>query len=263
MKKLLTLLTLILAILTLTSACGNSREAKVALLKHQIAEENKQYPKAINEYMLIESVTYDDDNQCVAISFLVNPDVVDIKQLKTNREIYKVSMLNSMLANKESEQLYKTISEAGAGIRMVLKANDTSDEVALTIDNDELTELVNNPHDAQETGSQLLTLQVEMEKQRCPYPVDEGMILTDVRIEGDEMIYEAELDEDIYDVEWMKQNTSMLKANMNDIFNDPIIAQQAQLLSSQNKALTYLYRGNHSGTEYRITFSVEELRKVN
>ena len=95
----------------------------------------------------------------------------------------------------------------------------------------------------------------------CPYIVEEGLTMISVEDDGENVIYTAEVDEELYDIGLFILNKESCKQSIKEMFNDQSAQQEMKVFTSVNRGIVYRYVGNKSKKSIDITFTPIELKK--
>lgn len=256
MKKLQTIL-FTLVILVGLSSCENLHVAK---LKHEIEAANKQCPVNMGMMGDMLSMKYDDNAKEVQLYMSLNEDMISIDALQNSENLASQSMKLSFSCGEYKEML-KLMINAGSGLAMTFKSASSGKSFKVNMPLDELKDMVDNPMKESEINRLLLENQLAMENSRCPYSVDEGMEMEKAFDDGDNIIYVCRIDEDMYDISAIRYAQAEIKDRIKDMFTDPVMKKQIELMQSLGKGFTYRYYGDASGEIVEITFTKEELRQ--
>lgn len=116
-----------------------------------------------------------------------------------------------------------------------------------------------NPHEAL---FNLLSLSIESQRVNLPMKVDEGMVMTDYRLEGDNIVITMEIDQDLYSISTMRSNSELIKSSMiEEGLKDPESKTLFDMCKVSHTGLTYRIVGNRSHDEFEITIPSEEIRE--
>ena len=117
-----------------------------------------------------------------------------------------------------------------------------------------------NPHEALYN---LLSLSIEAERMNLPMIIDDGMLMTDYKIEGDNIAIVITIDEDIYSIEEMNANSSLIKASMiEEGINDPDSKALLDLCKVSHTGLIYRMYGNQSNNKFEVEITSDEIRSL-
>ncbi len=117
-----------------------------------------------------------------------------------------------------------------------------------------------NPHEALYS---ILSLFIEMENSVFPMQIDEGMTLTDFKLDVNNIVINCELDEDLYSISAMCSNKALLKSSLIEGYlNDPELKSCFDLCKVSHTGLTFCYVGNISHDKCVIAIPSEEICKI-
>ena len=115
-----------------------------------------------------------------------------------------------------------------------------------------------NPHEALYN---LLSLSIEAERSNLPMVIDNGMLMTDYRLEGDNIAIIIQVDEDLYFIEKMHENRSVIKESMiNESIDDPDSKALLDLCKVSHTGLIYRMYGNQSNSKFEVEITSDEIR---
>lgn len=108
---------------------------------------------------------------------------------------------------------------------------------------------------------------LEDAKKDLPTQIDEGMIIDDITLGDNGIVYHVTVSEEVYDMDALKEVAPEMKkviiGNMvESIHDDQDIKDFIEAAAELNKPINYKYEGDTSGTIVRIKISVNELKTV-
>jgi hypothetical protein len=113
----------------------------------------------------------------------------------------------------------------------------------------------------QEAMCNMLTLSLEAERMSLPMKIEEGLYLTDYRLEGEDIVITAMMDESIYSIETLQENKEMVKNSIwEDVNNDADMKALFDMCKVSHTGLVYRYVGDQSRKQCNIRFSSREIR---
>ncbi len=124
---------------------------------------------------------------------------------------------------------------------------------------------VDNTVSKQKAAEQLLKHAIDNANTIFPQDTGMGIVVTRMYLSGDYVMYVAECDEDLINMDLLEQSkASMLSELRNMVGNksDPEIAQMVQLCANAGKGIGYSYVGDTSGQKVTVRISNAELRKL-
>ncbi|MDE5807897.1 MAG: hypothetical protein K2H76_07240 [Muribaculaceae bacterium] len=256
MKKCLNLLMLLVMTLSLAS-CGGSDK----VLKAQIESGKKHCPMSLGMAGKLTSMAYDESNREVKFVITLNKQLTDIKDLQADPESARQAM-RLALQKGNMKHLLELMVDADASLNITYKNRGSKDEFTLNFSAPELKEILDNPMSEEETNKLLLQNQINSEKRRLPYRIENGLNVVGIEDNGKSLVYKCEVDEDLYDIDEMGKGKDEMKENMRKMMKDRSMRQQAEVLSSLNKGFEYDYIGKTSGKNVVVAFSSQELAEI-
>jgi hypothetical protein len=255
MKNLSKVVTFFIAVLLLSS-CGDSN---VARLKKEVDQLNLNCPISLGVVGNLTGASYDDDNSGnVHYSFALSDDL----QESLDDNIVKGSILLSLSGEDEnSREFLKLMVDAGAGLDITYRSQQEPRAKDINITAEEIKNRYENPISTAEMYERLYALQLKQQNAACPFEVDNGIMMKTVYDDGSNLVYVGELDEDIYDVEYARDNIGGVRQGIASTFNDISVKGLIKMLVSMNKWLIYRYIGDESGVAFDVVFTNADLEK--
>ena len=248
----------IACLLTLLSGCQKSA---VTLLKMDIAQSNKECPIPFGALGEIREFAFDDDTHSVIMYFTIDEDYLSINDMK-NSDAFIADVFKTSLATSDAQEMIDMMVEADASLTLVFNNVINPDyKFSFTIPVDELRDLQNNSLSESEIEKKIISNQIRLENDKCPYDIDEGMTMTGVKEEDGYVVYTVIMDENLYDVASVKDLNNELKAAISAEFTDIDIKEFLESLTSVNMGIKYRYKGSRSSAVNDVTFSAQELRR--
>ena len=165
--------------------------------------------------------------------------------------------------NNQGDLLMDLLIRFNYGLRVVVTESATGRfECSATVD--EIKSLREryqlNPHEALYN---LLSLSIESERESLPMELDEGMVMTDYQLDDDNIVIVIVVDEDIYSVDEMYNNSEIIKASMIDEgLNNAESKALLDMCKVSHTGLVYRIIGNHTHKEFDVGISSDEIREI-
>ena len=116
-----------------------------------------------------------------------------------------------------------------------------------------------NPHEALYN---LLLISIEAERASLPIKLDEGMFMTDYKLEDEDIAITILMDENIYSIEEMYDNKELIKASMiEEGLSDPESKALFDMCKVSHTGLVYRICGNLSSKHFDIRITSNEIRR--
>ena len=117
-----------------------------------------------------------------------------------------------------------------------------------------------DPHEALYS---LLAMSMEAERVNLPMQIEEGIVMTDYNLDGENIVITAEMDENLYSIDELNANISAIKSSMiKDGVNDADSKALFDLCKVSHTGLVYRYVGNHSRRQCNVVITSDEIRRL-
>lgn len=103
---------------------------------------------------------------------------------------------------------------------------------------------------------------VEQAGKELPMKAEEGIIITDISLEGDYVVYGAKVDENLYSIDLLEENKAELKKSMMGELDssDEDVKEMLKLCKEANKGISYIFTGDQTGETCEVRINPSELR---
>lgn len=217
--------------------CDGGYEAR---LKLEVEKADRACPSSMGMLGDVLKVKYDDNAKEVQLYFSLNDDLGGVSALKDNEAVARQS-LKLALAKGEATELLDLMVKAGAGLAVNYESQSSDQSFQFKIGSEELKEINEMEMSNEEINKILLDNQIMMENIRCPYEVGPGMEMVRVFDDGDNVNYFCRLDDEIYDIEMLRESAEGVKQSMEGLFGDPAVQKQIEMICTLNKGFMYQY----------------------
>lgn len=256
MKKLIFLAVTSL-LLVCMAACGNGQDD--SKLRKSIEEAQSELPVDLGLVGDMTDLKYDRDDRNVRMFMTVNENIVNVAVMKENSDSFR-NMFKLMWTGEDTRELIEMIADAGASMSVRYKGGTSGESVELKLSNSELKEILDTKLTEKEKNRMLLEGTVANGNAACPMNIGNGMIMESVTLEGNNVVYAIEVDEEISDMELLRINEDMIREEMVKQFGNPVVANELNIMASAGCAVVYRYIGDTSGDTFEIRFSNRELK---
>lgn len=239
----------------LSSSNGNKVCPELIEAANQI---NSKVPFILVDGMEIVNVAYEDSTYTT--SYQIDNESIPFEKIGAFQKEHKQSAL-AIVQNskgKESENYHKFVEYHVTKIDKYIN-KQTGESVSIIISPEEIEEALKEPL------SDLAKLEqtINMQRKMLPSEIDEGFVLKEIEITGEKVIMSVSVDEDIYDMDKVKELKDDLKTNIvRQFLTDPAQRRFCQQLAAANCGLIYRYYGNQSFLETNIDFSSGDIKKM-
>ncbi len=248
---------IIIVCLAAALICSCQKDSK---LKRAVEEMNKECPMDMGAIGEMTGFEYKDGN--VVMSYDVHENIVNIDALKANPDLMKQSAL-TMFSNSDTEgtqNLLNDMEEAGAGLTLKYTGIETGSTVSVTLTHEELVEARNSTNGDSDPDA-VLENEVEVTNAQMPMEAGNGITITQLTIDGDYVIYDCSVDEDLISVEAIQESADEVKETLKQELSadEPASVMFIQMCKNAGKGIGYRYIGNQSGEECLVTIETSEL----
>lgn len=257
MKKTILFLS-VLSLLMIATACG---AGKLAKLKADIKEANKDCPVDLPEFGEISKVDFNDDKNCVEFYFKITNPEISVNELSENAEVAKQLFMLTFLSADEGMELVDEMIGADAGLALIFTDIKGKNNLRVDFTVDELKSIRKTERSMSDTqlNEAILKEKLDLLNESCPIPMDEGMEITRVYDDGSNIVYDCRIDENLYSIADIRSNLSANKEAIKDMFDESGSEEEIDLYREAGKGLVYHFYGNRSGATADIKFSLSEL----
>lgn len=216
-------------------------------------EANENCPISMGLMGEITSIEFD-GTDLVYIA-MVDEEWVNLDVMADNKEAAKQGMLQFFTTpNKDVEKMLKELEKTDAGVKYVYTGKTSGKKVEIKLSVKEIKEAKENPMSPEE----LIVQDVRVTNEQCPMEVDEGMAVTEIRIEGSDVVYICQVDETLFNIDDFEANREECQAAMEEYMADLAIDPAGKAFldhcKSAGKAIVYRYQGATTGkvSDFRI-----------
>jgi hypothetical protein len=165
--------------------------------------------------------------------------------------------------SSQGDLVMDLLAKFGYGIRVVITESATG-RFDFKANVDEINALREkyqlNPHEALYN---LLSISIEAERTSLPLKLDEGFLLTDYSLDGENIAITIQLDENLYSIDTMASNKELVKESMfEEGLSDPSSKALLDLCKVSHSGLKYIFTGKQSHKTIDVLLSSNEIRKI-
>lgn len=243
---------LIAMLMTFTS-CGESK------LQKMVESTNSECPISIGELGEATEISLEDGY--VVFTYAINEAYADIDALSENPETIKSGVVSALV--QSSKDMFKLMKEEHAGLKLKYIGKTSKKTFTMELSPEECVSIL----DSVEKGTSdspldILKNQIATTNVQCPMTVAEGMVIHELTLEGDYVVYYVNVDESMYDMEEMEANKYQSKIDIMSSLtdgSDPSVSHFIKSCTNADKGVAYKYIGSSSGKSFQINISKEEL----
>ena len=218
---------------------------------------NSVCPLSLGVVGEMTSVSFDDG--VLVFSYDIDDAYCNVKILSEDREAMKNNM-KTMLSNPQGDtrKLIQQVIDADCKLKVTMHGMTTDAVASTTLNADELEELMDN----EVTPEEKLKTAIASTQAQLPMTPAQGMSITELNWEGDDVIYVYELDANTYSVDNFKRNATQVKETLiNELKRMGEVERQfVRYVADANANLVYRYKVGRNYIDFKITNS--ELKEL-
>lgn len=232
----------------------------------QIARANRDCPIPVaNGIGQVTSIKLEDNFLTYHIDY--KPGHCNIDAYKQNpsatRDMFYLTFMSMNAQGNGSDIMLHELKKKNIGLKIVASAGNESFVSELTPEYLKSMEsrIISNPSEAFHDA---LTLKFFTESGELPMTIEDGMTITKMNLEGRNIVITVEMDENLYDIDLLRESAGDLATSLIDEANsgDPEIGAFLDLCKVSHSGLTYRYKGNYTGKYADVNLSSDMIRNL-
>ena len=242
------------------SANENSIEA-------QVARANRDCPIPVaNGVGQVSSIKLENNFLTYCLDY--KPGYANIEAFRSKpdatRDMFYLSFVAMQAQGSYVEKMMSELLKQNIGLRMII-SDGTGNRYRSDLTPAYIFEMNNriksNPSEALHDA---LMLKIQIENNGFPMKAEEGMILTGMSLEDNNIVVLAELDENLYDINLLNEATADFGYSLLEEANngDPELAAMFDLCKVSHTGLVYRMKGKQSGRYCDMRISSDEIRRL-
>lgn len=165
--------------------------------------------------------------------------------------------------NNQGDVLIDKLVEENCGLKIVISNSAKGKYECSATVQDILSMRRRFELDPHEALYSLLSMSMEAERVNLPMQIEEGIVITDYHLDGENIVITAEMDENLYSIDELSANISAVKNSMiKDGVNDADSKALFDLCKVSHTGLVYRYVGNHSRRQCNVVITSDEIRRL-
>lgn len=235
-------------------------------IEAQIKRANRDCPIPVaNGIGQVSSITLEDHYLTYRIDY--RPGHVNINAFKENsdatRAMFYLSFVCLQAQGSYVEKMMSEFVSKGIGLKVVV-----SDGIGEQFTSVMTPEYINkmkrevnlNPSEALHEA---LELKLAIETTGLPAQIDEGMVMTGMKLEGNNIVVSVDMSEDIYDLDIVEESSTELAMSLLSEANseDPELGALFDLCKVSHSGLIYRAIGSKTNRHVDMGLSSEQIRK--
>lgn len=235
-------------------------------IETQVKRANRDCPIPVaNGIGQVTSITFEDNYLTYRINYL--PGHVNIDAFKKNpdaaRAMFYLSFVCLQAQGSYVEKMMTELVSKGIGLKIIV-SDGTGEQFTSTMTPEYIArmkrEVSMNPSEALHEA---LELKLAIETTGLPIQIDEGMVMTGMKLEDNNIVVTVKMSEELYDLNVLNESSAELAASMLDEANagDPELGAIFDLCKVSNSGLIYRVIGSKTGRLVDMGLSSEYIRK--
>ncbi len=235
-------------------------------IETQVKRANRDCPIPVaNGIGQVTSITFEDNSLTYRINYL--PGHVNIDAFKKNpdaaRAMFYLSFVCLQAQGSYVEKMMTELVSNGIGLKIVV-SDGAGEQFTSTMTPEYIArmkrEVSLNPSEALHEA---LELKLAIETTGLPMQIDEGMVMTGMKLEDNNIVVTVKMSEELYDLNVLNESSAELAASMLDEANsgDPELGALFDLCKISHSGLIYRVIGSKTGRLVDMVLSSEYIRK--
>lgn len=235
-------------------------------IKTQVKRANRDCPIPVaNGIGQVTSITLEDNSLTYKINYI--PGHVNIDAFKKNpdaaRAMFYLSFVCLQAQGSYVEKMMTELVSNGIGLKIIV-SDGAGEQFTSTMTPEYIArmkrEVSLNPSEALHEA---LELKLAIETMGLPIQIDEGMVMTGMKLEDNNIVVTVKLSEELYDLNVLNESSAELAASMLDEANagDPELGALFDLCKVSHSGLIYRVIGSKTNRLVDMGLSCECIRK--
>jgi len=235
------------ALLCLTS-CGSNDSRALRIVKRSVTETNKQLPKDYDIYTMDKMEVKEETNECVTY-FTLDEEKRDFDRFMA--EFEHNALANFSMASGNDNIFSEALVASGLNLKYIVTGKHSKEVKEIVFTADKLKQA----HENKISVKDYLQDSIEDLKEELPLDAGEGMLITEINIEGDYLVYKVKNDESkvtMQDLEMAKNGGPALENGIIKSFNDsdnPAVIMLGKYVKQAAMGVKYIYYTENSNEQ--------------
>lgn len=231
---------LYLPLITLLLCLFSCQNENVKRLKNDVNVVNAVCP-IYTGWGILESFNYDEKENQVVVNCRVTWLPFGAQEIPSEQVIKRSFILN-MIYNNVDKRLFTEAANAKASITINYQMDHLGSDIQLKLSEEEVREIAEPKISQAQARTELLEMEVEIAKKELSKEgngqLGPGMVITDIKFDGDAMVYDIAIDDKILDFDMMEEDKEGFKS---DIERDPNTKELISMLNAIGANLIYRF----------------------
>lgn len=201
----------------------------------------------------------EDGNEVVAVVELSNAGSRGLSG-QYDDSLMKRQLFLSM-STPNAKPTWAAVADAGASVKYIYLFTDGR-TLEVSLAPDEVRHAVENDMSDKEKSRIQASISIMMENASCPSG-SAGLVLKSVKEKDGEVVYTLDVDESLHNMDLFQSKVAELKGNVEHIYRTDIsVRSQLKHFVGAGLGVHYVYKGDASGREVDVVFSVDDLADI-
>ena len=235
-------------------------------IESQIKRANLYFPFPFtNGIGQVTSITLEDNSLTYRIDY--RPGHVNIDAFENNpdatRAMFYLSFVCLQAQGSYVEKMMNELVSKGIGLKIIV-SDGTGEQFSSVMTLEYISKMKHevslNPSEALHEA---LKLKLDIETTGLPIQIDEGMVMTGMQLEGNNIVVSVDMSEDLYDLDILEESSTELAMSLLSEANagDPELGALFDLCKVSHSGLVYRAIGSKTNRHVDMGLSSEQIRK--
>ena len=235
-------------------------------IESQIKRANRDCPIPVaNGIGQVTSITLEDNSLTYRIDY--RPGHVNIDAFENNpdatRAMFYLSFVCLQAQGSYVEKMMNELVSKGIGLKIIV-SDGTGEQFSSVMTLEYISKMKHevslNPS---EELHEALKLKLDIETTGLPIQIDEGMVMTGMQLEGNNIVVSVDMSEDLYDLDILEESSTELAMSLLSEANagDPELGALFDLCKVSHSGLVYRAIGSKTNRHVDMGLSSEQIRK--
>ena len=252
----------------IVSSCVDPISQKRAYWKSYLDSLDKSCPITLDNAISINGVKMYHDS--IEVRYKVNDDYYPMPLMKAayqkSENDIKITRFLSFVDNLiDSDHKLEDLISMNASIKEHITGNSSFDNFDFIIGTEDIKNLSKEEYSESERNFLRLKSKIIGESCRCPYNIENGMIMENVSLNREYVTFHIKVDESIYPMEAFRIAKTDIKRSLKESMLDApstVLYGDMLAINKCNLGIRYMYVGNSTGESITITFDSDELPSI-
>ena len=224
-------------------------------LQQEVEAFNESCPLDLGYVGKIDGARCEDGNLTMTVT--INEDYANMEALKDAPELMKTGVVEMCRnATGDMKALINLLEEEDAGLAIVYTGSNTGTTFSVEITCDEIKSAADS---GDKDPLAVLDAQIRIANAQLPALIEEGMLMHAVVLEGDFVIYDIAVDEELYSISQFNEAKKEIQNEMKKmLYQDQAVLMYVDACQKAGKGIAYRYTGTTTGKVCLIEIPASE-----